>query len=251
MTYHVLNGDCLADLFPDAEISGELIICREGLIDGPLSGDTFPAFWNTRARYLEAAPGQYQQMVVGEFEKVLMAPAHSTFNLWFGYDLFCQANLWFVLSLLYQVAQPENVYVVNPSFLKPEAIWNDFGNATAADLKTAFANRIRFTMSDFELARMLWAAYKANDLTQLEQLSYQQAPCFPYLRAACKAHLDRFASEGKRSRPEAVTADIIENGTTDFNAVFKKFFEREGVYGFGDVQFKKIYDRVMHAEGNV
>lgn len=246
-TYHVLNGDCLAGLLKNTGIEGERIICREGLIDGDLSGDTLSRFWQARTRYMQTTPEQYQEMVVTEFEKIRTAPDHVVFNLWFGYDLFCQVNLWFVLSLLYDTAQPKEAYVVYPNFLKPEAIWNDFGNATTEDLKTAFENRIPFKENDFELARKLWNAYKTNDLPQLEQLSHQQSPCFPYLRAACKAHIDRFPAEGKRSRPEAVAADIIKKGTTDFNAVFEEFFKREGLYGFGDVQFKKIYDAVMPA----
>ena len=36
MVYNILNGDSLAYSFPDAKIEGEIIVVREGLIDGEL-----------------------------------------------------------------------------------------------------------------------------------------------------------------------------------------------------------------------
>jgi hypothetical protein len=65
------------------------------------------------------------------------------------------------------------------------------------------------------------------------------------LRIACKALIERFAPGGRKGRPETAIEDIIKNGPGDFDMVFKKFFDKEGVYGFGDIQFRKIYDKVM------
>jgi hypothetical protein len=38
MVYNILNGDSLAYSFPDTKIEGDIIVVREGLIDGNLSG---------------------------------------------------------------------------------------------------------------------------------------------------------------------------------------------------------------------
>ena len=39
--------------------------------------------------------------------------------------------------------------------------------------------------------------------------------------------------------------EILKKNARDFKTVFKEFTAREGIYGFGDVQVRKIYDKVM------
>jgi len=38
--------------------------------------------------------------------------------------------------------------------------------------------------------------------------------------------------------------EIIKSGRKDFNSMFHEFFQREGIYGFGDVQVRKMYDKI-------
>ncbi len=247
MIYHVLNGDALIDRFIASGISGEIAVARECLIDGDLRGDTLPDFWQSRALYLagtfQAEKETYFKNVVPEFNKLLAAPDGSEFNLWFGYDLFCRANMWFVISLLQSVPVQKKVFVVYPSFLAAADIWQDFGSARAEDLKTAFQNRIEFLEADLKLGTDLWNAYKNNDFSKLEKLSSSSSPCFPYLKEVCKAHIDRFPLSGK-GRPEQILEDIIHHTGPDFYSVFREFSKREGIYGFGDDQVKQIYDKL-------
>lgn len=244
MVYHILNGDALASTFPAAELEGGIIVMREGLIDGDLAGEELPDLWQARARHHGATYEDYYNKVVTELEKMQAAPDRSQFHLWFGCDLFCQANMWFLLSLIHDLPIHKEVFAVYPTFLAPQDIWKEFGGATAEDLRTSFANRVGFRATDIQLGKYLWTAYQQNDLQQLEQLSYTPSPCFPYLREAVRAHIDRFPTADAKGRPERVIEDIIREGTSGFYPVFTAFFEREGVYGFGDVQFRRIYDKV-------
>ncbi|HEY6979180.1 MAG TPA: DUF1835 domain-containing protein [Chitinophagaceae bacterium] len=249
MNYHILNGDSLATTFPDAKLRGEIIVARECLIEGDLHGDSLDEFWNTRASYIGRTyheQNRYYTEVVKEFEKIINAPDSSEFNLWFGYDLFCRANMWFVISLLYDLRIHKNIFVVYPSFLNGNDRWKEFGNATEDDLIVSYNNRIRFTDEDLKLGKDLWIAYKNNDLHRLSQLSKNESACFPYLYEVCEAHIDRFPSAGKKGRPERVIEDIVHNVSNDFATVFKEFFKREGIYGFGDVQIKQLYDKVIN-----
>jgi hypothetical protein len=247
MNYHVLNGDSLAHIFKNAGIDGEVVITCECLIEGDLQGDTLTEFWDTRSTYLANAYPQYGQSydtdVLAEFEKLLKAPDHSEFNLWFGYELFCQANMWFVLSLLHDLPIAKEVYVVFPMYNQTN-IWSEFGPATPADLRLSYNNKVKFSDADLYLGKQLWLAYQHNDLKQLETLAGSQSPCFPYLKEVCKAHIDRFPKGNKSGRPERVIKEIIQNGTTDFYAIFNAFFEKEGIYGFGDTQLNQIVDKV-------
>lgn len=115
MLYNILNGDALTYSFPDAKIEGEIIVVREGLIDGDLSGDSLREFWQSRARYMEITEAEYNNSVVKEFEKIISAPDDSGFNLWFEYDLFCQVNMWFVVSIIKRLPIKKKVFAVYTS----------------------------------------------------------------------------------------------------------------------------------------
>ena len=137
MVYNILNGDSLAYSFPDAKIEGNIIVIREGLIDGTLSGDNLHDFWQSRAKYLEITETEYNDSVVNEFEKIINAPAHSTFNLWFEYDLFCQVNMWFVLSIINSLHRKKKVFAVYTSYLDKSSkqFWNGLGSANSDELQ--------------------------------------------------------------------------------------------------------------------
>jgi hypothetical protein len=100
MIYNILNGDSLAHSFPDAKIEGDIIVVREALMDGDLSGDSLNDFWRSRAKYHGSIEAEYHNGVAKEFEKIINAPDNTEFNLWFEYDLFCQVNMWFVISII-------------------------------------------------------------------------------------------------------------------------------------------------------
>jgi hypothetical protein len=246
-TYHILNGDALTDRFVATGLRGEILVAREALISGPLDGNTLDEFYETRASYHSNEDKNfYPSYAVSQFEKMLAAPNDSEFNLWFGYDLFCQVNMWFILSLLNDMPVSKEVYTVYPSHLKSEDVWKDFGGATATVLLDCFNNRIAFDEDDILLGKKLWFAFKDNDLIELERLSNESSDCFPYLKEVCRAHIERYPFGN--GRPERVIEEIISTGHSDFSTVFRRFFEREGIYGFGDVQLKEIYDNVMKSK---
>jgi hypothetical protein len=250
MTYHILNGDSLAYSFPETQLPGEVIVVREALIDGPLTGRDLPDFWQTRARYIGVSETEYQDRVAQEFEKLMRAPEHAAFNLWFEFDLFCQVNMWFVLSLLRRLPVHKKVYAVYSSYLKREDkhFWNGFGPATADELLFSFKDRILLDETDLQLGDGLWHAYKSENLEALNQLSRQQGTAFPYLQEVIQAHLDRFPRNGGKGRPERVIEEIAKNTAADFPTVFREFWKKESIYGFGDTQLKHLYDKVMQQE---
>jgi hypothetical protein len=90
------------------------------------------------------------------------------------------------------------------------------------------------------------AVTEALDGFELASLSHNQSLAFQYLQEVVKAHVDRFPEDGTKGRPEKVIDDITINISTEFNTVFKEFWSRESIYGFGDIQLKYLYDKVMH-----
>ena len=250
MIYNILNGDSLAYSFPDAGIEGDVIVIREALIDGDLSGDNLHDFWRSRAKYLGSPETEYRDKVVKEFEKIGNAPDNSTFNLWFEYDLFCQVNMWFVISVIDSLPIKKKVFAVYTTHLNKtdKQFWNGFGPANSDELKVCYANKILLSEADMNLGKDLWEAYKNGDLEVLMALSKHPSAVFPYLQEVVQAHVDRFPKDGTKGRPEKVIEDIIKNISTDFHQVFKEFWNRESIYGFGDSQLKHLYDKVMHGQ---
>ena len=138
MQIHILNGDSLLDRFLGSKLRGQVILNRECLIVGELAGNTLEEFWQTRDKFIsntyDVTENSYYDFVVSQFAKIIEAPHEAKFNLWFGYDLFCQANMWFILSILYDKNIAAKVSVVYPSYLEKDKIWEDFGNAGIEDL---------------------------------------------------------------------------------------------------------------------
>jgi hypothetical protein len=252
MIYHILNGDALIERFKATTLKGEIVVARECLVEGDVSGERLFEFYERRANYLAATYGEksenYFRNVASECNKLLYARELSGFNLWFGYDLFCQVNMWFIISLLQTLKITKYVFVVYPSFLKRADIWKDFGKANASDLKKAFDARIELTAADLDLGNDLWNAYRSNNLAQLAKLSKSQSHAYPYLEEVVRAHLERFPAGGGMGRPEMRVREIMRDTGSDFSTVFRTFSEKEGVYGFGDVQVKHLYDKILTAQ---
>ncbi|MFN8353902.1 MAG: hypothetical protein U0Y10_05645 [Spirosomataceae bacterium] len=244
---HILNGDALYSQLLEAGVADECIICRECLVDGPTPQVDREAFWTVRANYLGETPDDkafYHAFVKTELEKILALTATNEVNVWFENDLFCQVNLWFVLSLLAQLPQLPVVYRVFPIDRGGQTSWRGFGRATPADLQQALGQRVRLEESDVQLGCKLWEAYRQGDGLALTQLSKIPTVGFEQLPAVVQAHLERFPTHGI-GRPERVLKDIMQTKGQDFGIVFTEFFNREGIYGFGDSQVKKLYDQLL------
>ena len=245
MTIHVLTGDALLSNFPEGKLTGAIAINRECLIEGPVAFTNLEDFWQERESYLlDAYPESdisYPDDVVFEFEKLKELQQGDEVNLWFENDLFCQINLWFTISLL-----PENgvaVYRIVPVIDNPEELWNGFGPMSSNELMDCFNKRILLTPEDLQLGKKLWQAYSTANLQELEKLAVIKSKAFPYLKEVCDAHIQRTSTQP--GRPEKALKGIIDNGTTSFESAFEQFSEQEGIYGFGDMQVKRIFEQLI------
>ena len=74
MIYHVLPGDAQVEEFKGSNIEGELIVCREALISGPIDAETDEQFWNERAQHIVSAYGEdeiiYHEKVADELARL-------------------------------------------------------------------------------------------------------------------------------------------------------------------------------------
>ncbi|MBK9737578.1 MAG: DUF1835 domain-containing protein [Saprospiraceae bacterium] len=248
--YHILNGDCLADQLRQTKINQDFIVCTECLIDGNLTADNIADFWAMRAKFIAAtynvSTEEYYSKSVKEFEKLNNLPDNSEVCLWFENDLFCQTNMWFVISML--ANHPTlKIFRIFPMIDNKADTWKGFGISNAEKLEQAYFSKVEFKPKDIELGKYLWTAYQNGDLDRLQELSKSQSDCFEYLEEVCQAHIERFPLDKTLGRPDKVVKEIIDTNSTEFQEVFSAFSDREGVYGFGDLQLKNIYDRQMRS----
>jgi len=238
MIYHVLAGDSLREEFRKTGIAGEVIVCREAFIVGPIDADDPAEFWDNRARFILSEYGEdeivFHETVADELEKLANVGADDEVNLWFEYELFCSVNMWFCLSML---AESEAaVYRVEPSILREDQRWDGFGHLGPDQLARCFETRQLFTQHDMTVGTGLWNAFRKNDHIRLVDLADSESTRFPYLREVCEA-----AAE-KETRPAEILSAITAGGVTEFEAIFREFKRRAGVYGFGDLQVLRLLD---------
>ncbi len=241
--FHILNGDALKSQLPTT-ISGEIIVARLCLVDGPVAAASEEDLYKIRAAFIsENYPG-FSKMdclnnTVSEMGKIKEIPEKSTVNLWFEDDLFCQVNFWFILHLLFQNNQDYNIYLVRP---KADSAYS-FGEMNQSELVQALDNKLIISKEAQILLSQFWRLYQQNELSQLLKLAGELESEFPFLLPAIRAHQDRCVQPG---RPKAAILSIMEELDTDaFGLVFQAFCQREKIYGFGDLQVKRLFDEVQ------
>ncbi len=248
----LLNGDCLAEELKGSELPLEIVVFREALVSGPLGGASWGEFWETRVGFLTKQYGatalEVQEKTVAELDKIRSLADGVELSLWFEDDLFCQVNLWFVLNLLSE-SKNIKIYRVFPPEASPANRWRGFGDASAAALTQAYESRVPFTSSDLALGKNFWEAYRLGDSAQLAALSKSVSPCFRHLEEVCQAQLDRISADPTKRRPEKVILELLAKGITDFDTLFSQFSEREGIYGFGDLQVRELLDSIKKKAG--
>lgn len=237
MIYHILNGDALAEKFPDNEIDGQLIVIREAFIEGPLCVDFNEECRQKRKEFVmhsyDADPEQYENQFISQLRIMDTIRDEDEVCLWFEDDLFCLTNLWFSIAYISRRSKPM-MYRIFPD--KDEKHWSGFGRAHKKDLLRHYHNRQLISKEDIELSNQLWEAYVKNDRGQLRNLSFNETTAFRHLPQVIQAHLDRNPEDESTGRPQEKLITILENGTSNFYEIYEEFLKTESIYGFGDMQ---------------
>ena len=69
MIYHVLPGDALVETFEKTNIEGEIIVCRECLIEGDWQAESLEDFWQLRENYLSKTLSERTKFLHGKRAK--------------------------------------------------------------------------------------------------------------------------------------------------------------------------------------
>jgi hypothetical protein len=243
--YHILNGDSLKEQFPQ-KIDGEIIVARECFVDGDVSSASLDELFKIRAKFISEVYGSYSiedyyADSVSEFEKLQNIPDKAEINLWFEDDLFCQVNFWFTVNLIRNSLKNYKLFLVRPPF------HTQFGFGGLSEVELIDAYKQKTQIAEFEKIASLWNSYQNNDIEELVKVAKELEKNHPYIHNAVEAHIDRIPNENSPGRPiQALIAIMNDLETDSFGPVFKEFNKRESIYGFGDLQVKKLFDEIKN-----
>ncbi len=238
---HILNGDALKEQFP-SEISNEIYILRECLIDGPVSADSSEEFYQLRADFISTeykvcSSEDYYKMSVQEFEKIEAIPSGSEVVLWFEEDLFCQINLWFALSLLTSSDNEYKISLVFPGQLNQYS----FADLDQIELINLYRQRRVVLLSEVQQFVLLWKLFQEGSYEKLLLTISSLKDSYPFLKLAA----DSVADLKNGAVEEYIRSLIGELKTDEFEPLFREFTKRYSQFGFGDLQFKRILGKLL------
>jgi len=243
---HILNGDSLKMQFPQ-EITGEVIIMRECLVDGDVQGKALDEFFTNRAnfleRYDEVPKGTYIETSVPELTKIAELGQNQIkekdIYCWFEEDLFCQVNFWFVVYLLENQTNLNNLYFVRPK----KGCEYSFGHMSQDELIASFNQCTYISPSEMTILAKFWPCYQQQKFTEMIKLCQLLPSKWQFLQLAIHAQVDRAPDDSGFGRPERTLRQIMnELNTVSFAPVFQEFVKREAIYSFGDLQVKRMFD---------
>ncbi|MFK8008365.1 MAG: DUF1835 domain-containing protein [Saprospiraceae bacterium] len=241
--YHILTGDCLKEQLQNLE--AEKIILRECLVEGNTQGDSMDEIFANRTLFLkdvyEINPSEYHQKSILEISKITTIENNAKVYLWFENDLFCQVNFWFAIHILFHLGKNISVFLVSP--IKDS--WKGFGELSFDELLVLFQHKRELDKTDQEYISNLWSAFQKSDWTQLRTNAKKLSSKINQIEEVVEAHIERFPSNKKYGRPEQSLQKIITKlDDPSFSNVFQAFCKEEGIYGFGDLQVKIIFDKI-------
>ena len=241
--YHILNGDSLKQQLPEY-IQGDIIVCRECFIEGDVKAKDVDDLFAVRAEFLSQNYGgseqDYYTKAVPEFEKIMNLPRDADINLWFEDDLFCQVNFWFVAHLLTNTMRNSTVYLIRPES------HNQFGFGGLNHSELISIHKNRMLLKELDKIASLWISYQNDDTGKLIQGAQELQSAYPFILPAAEAHIERKGTIANPGRPsQSLIAIMKEFETEDFDIIFREFNKREAIYGFGDLQVKRLLDQIL------
>jgi hypothetical protein len=122
-----------------------------------------------------------------------------------------------------------------------------FGGLNESELIKAFEERI--LLNEIGKIASLWMAYQNDETEELIDTAKELNEALPFILNAVEAHFERVPTENNPGRPVQSLLEIMKELETDeFGPVFREFNKRESIYGFGDLQVKRLLDEIKNSK---
>lgn len=238
---HILNGDSTAESFNKANITGDIMVWREILSEGPVLPDINSVeFWNERENFIcseyNDTSERYMEIVIGELNKLNNINKFDEIVLWFEHDLFCQINLIFLINYIHNKEFTGNLSVVNiDDFFKPG--FKGIGELRSENYITLYEKRFNLNIEDIETATEAWEVYSSSNPSLLNDISEINFGNLKYLNNALESHKQRFPFiENGLNKIQSDLLSIIIQKKQTLNEVVIAYLRSDFIYGIGDSQ---------------
>ncbi|WP_299779588.1 DUF1835 domain-containing protein [uncultured Formosa sp.] len=247
-TLHITNGGALTNYLKELEMHGDILTWHEMLCEGPtIEHINSDEFIEIRRRFLhefydiEADVIKLKQ----DLEVLNHIENYTEIILWFEYDLFCHINLIGVINLILQKKIKLPLFLVCSGRIHGVKELKGLAELSSSQLTDHYEARVRLTAEDKDLARTLWQLYNGKDHNLLKPYIVKHSS-FDYLSNCLKAHLQRFPnSENGLSELELNILKIVNcRDIHSRNHLLGYALNYQGFYGYGDLQFERIIDRL-------
>jgi hypothetical protein len=240
---HLVSGESTCGTLRETSVPGDKISIDDILMEGPIvDGLQSESSWNQRAEYLEryfTIPKSDYLSGKAKCDGILEnSLSHDEIILWFEFDLFCQANLLYLLNWFASrdLKQTRLTLVCPTVFL---------GELPADKLEPLFPTRVEITTNAKQIAQRAWQALSSDDPRAIEQFLLSDTSSLPCLAPALRGHLERFPSTtnglgiiGQR------TLEVLSEGPTVFHKLFPRVNSTPEIrrYGMGDLTLQSYLD---------
>jgi hypothetical protein len=251
---HILNGDSMAYSFEDTGLDGDIMVWREVLSEGPLEENILSgSFWKNRQEWIDKkTPGNYQQKVLDQLVK--LDEPYDEINLWFEFDLHCQANMLGVMTYLKQKTDLSTpaTYLICPAGFPGKENFMGMGDLTGEELEYLYDDiRVQLSGMDFIIAAEAWDIYVSKNAEKLK--AYLSKTDFwgslHLLKPALEAQLKRLqVNKNGLNYIEQKLLDIYKGGIKTKPEIYLWFCETEKIFGMGDMEID-IYLHNLNSKG--
>jgi hypothetical protein len=236
---HVANGSATTDLLEAAGVPGARTTGCDVLYEGPVPSRLSDAeLLEVRARFLaDDLPHLTVAIASGfrELRREILDAAASEIVLWYEHDLFDQLNLIQLLSWISTYTPDARVSLVSMDRFPGRSHFKGFGELTPDEIAPLFSTRIRITEQQYELASLMWIAFRYSAPVALDKLRSGNLSALPFLAAALTRFLEEFpwTSDGL-SRSERRLLEIARDAPIEVTQVFPRMHEGETAYYITD-----------------
>lgn len=196
------------------------------LVDGPIAPDPD---WSARERWFAQDVGVDRKLYRSKSRPCLASLDEGVATvLWFEDDLFCHANLLYLLSR----APADGSW----SLVCPDLA---LGGRRPDEFRSLHGTRRILGPADVQLGRRAWEAYAGADPKRVQALANDEGFAWPGLRRSLRLHLMRFPEH--RTGLDGIESwflSALKKGPARFRELFAAFAlsEQKSGWGIGDQQ---------------
>ncbi len=250
---HIVNGDSTAHILKESKLSGDIVVWREMLCDGPLSKNIgSDEFWSLRYSFfeneLQVERLEYYDKTIKELVKIENLSKYDEVVLWFEYDLFCQVNLMGLCTYLLDYYRKDiSYYLVCTGYEKNKESLQTLYDYAPTKYHDLYEGRLKLTRHDFLFAAECWKTYVDGSYEQIKSFNFKKNRKFNYFQLAMNQHLKRFTETAEISQIDRKILETIQDNNYTEREIIKEMLlwqKNETVYGFGDRQYSKYLENL-------